>query len=165
MGKRRNNPLQLAFNILPIDEKATRRAVEDFLEEVRIYRQIGFVRRQAAKTPSYEPRYHGTTNVTSKPTEKVAIWNVDREAELQRKSELLDSAMDQLSTVQREVIQRSYLNNESDFDYLSCGEMGISDRTFRRIKSHLLLLIALALKIEVYEEKDEDIIVNSSKSG
>ena len=48
MGKSRKNSLHLAFNILLINEKATRRGVEDFLEEVRIYRQICFVRRQAA---------------------------------------------------------------------------------------------------------------------
>ncbi|MFB4326423.1 ArpU family phage packaging/lysis transcriptional regulator [Priestia sp. BR_2] len=148
MGKRRNNPLQLALNILPIDEKATRRAVEDFLEEVRIYRQIGFVRRQAAKTPSYEPRYHGTTNVLSKPTEKVALWNVDREAELHRKSELLDLAMSRLSSVQREVIERSYLNIEDEFDYMNSIEMGISDRTYRRLKFSGIRLLAAALKLE-----------------
>lgn len=134
MGKRRKNPLQLVFNILPIDEKATRRVVEDYLEEVRIYRQIGFVRRQAALTPSYEPRYHGTTNVISNPTEKAAVWNVNREAELQRRSNLLDLAMGRLSSMQREVIQRSYLENEGEFDYISCGEMGISDRLYRNIK-------------------------------
>lgn len=149
MGKRRKNPLQLAFNILPIDEKATRRAVEDYLEEVRIYRQIGFVRRQAAMTPSYEPRYHGPTNETSKPTEKVAIWNVDRESELLRMSVLLDVALSRLPSVQREVIQRSYLDDEGRFDAIICNEMNppVSDRTFRRIKSDAIGALAAFLNL------------------
>lgn len=41
---------QLTFNILPIDEKATCRAVEEYLETVRQHRQIGLVRREIAVT-------------------------------------------------------------------------------------------------------------------
>lgn len=150
MGKRRKNPLQLAFNILPIDEKATRQAVEEYLEVVRQYRQIGLVRRQAITITSYEPRYHGSTNVISKPTENIAIWNTDREAELQRKSELLDLAMSRLSSLQREVIQRSYLDDEGEFDYISCGELGISDRLYRNIKAGAIYTLACALGLEKY---------------
>ena len=150
MGKRRKNPLQLAFNIMPIDEKATRQAVEEFLEEVRQYRQIGFVRRQAATITSYEPKYHGSTNVISKPTENIAVWNVDKETKLKRKSELLELAMSRLTSVQREVIERSYLDDAGEFDYISCGEMGISDSTFRREKIGGLSILAAALQLEVY---------------
>ncbi|MGG4212156.1 hypothetical protein [Paenibacillus sp. FSL L8-0638] len=50
MGKKRKNNLQLTFNILLVDEKATRLAVEEYLETVRQYRQIGSVRREAATT-------------------------------------------------------------------------------------------------------------------
>lgn len=153
MGKRRKNPLQLAFNILPIDEVATRAAVEERLEEVRQYRQIGHVRREAALTPSYAPRYHGATNEISKPTENIAIWNVDKEAELKEKDRLLDLAMSRLSSVQREVIQRCYLDDEGEFDYISCGEMGISDSTFRRSKIEALQVLAAALGLEVLKDE------------
>lgn len=154
MGKRRKNPLQLAFSILPINEKATRQAVEEYLEEVRQYRQIGFVRRQAATITSYEPRYHESTNVISKPTENIAVWNVDKEAELKRKSDLLELAMSRLTTVQREVIERSYLDDEGKFDYISCGEMGVSDSTFRREKNEGIAILAVALKLEVLYENE-----------
>lgn len=153
MGKRRKNTLQLSFNILPVDEKATRRAVEEFLEEVRQYRQIGVVRREAAMTPGYTPRYHGATNMISKPTENIAIWNVDREAELQAKDKLLEQAMSRLSNVQREVIQRSYLDDEGEFDYISCGEMGISDSKFRRLKTEAIAILAAALRLESYADE------------
>lgn len=89
----------------------------------------------ALLTPSYAPRYHGATNEISKATENIAIWNVDKEAELKEKDWLLDLEMSRLSSVQREVIERSYLDNEGEFDYISCGEMGLSERTYRRIKT------------------------------
>lgn len=93
MGKSDKLAIQLAFDILPIDEKETRRRVEEYLETVRVYRQIGFVRRQAALTASPEPRYHGSTNAISRTTENIAVWNTDREIELERQSKLLDLAM------------------------------------------------------------------------
>lgn len=154
MGKRRKNTLQLSFNILPIDEKATRLAVEEYLETIRQYRQIGFVRREAAITQSYTYREHQSTNAISKQTEENATYNVDKEAELQAKDRLLDMAMSKLSSIQREVIQRSYLDNEGEFDYISCGEMGISDTTFRRLKVEAISILASALRLEImFDEK------------
>ena len=150
MGKRRKNNLQLTFNILPIDEKATRRAVEEYLETVRQYRQIGFIRREAAVTQAYVYREHQSTNAISKQTEKVAIYNVDKEAELREKDRLLSIAMERLSSLQREIIQRSYLNNEGEFDYISCGEIGVSESTFKRMKSDSLKILAWALYLEIY---------------
>lgn len=149
MGKRRKNNLQLTFNILPVDEKATRRVVEEYLETVRQYRQIGFVRREAAVTQAYVYREHQSTNAISKQTENIAVYNVDKEAELKEKDHLLSLAMERLSSVQREVIQRSYLDNEGEFDYISCGEMGISESTFRRIKKEAVGILAGAMKLEV----------------
>ncbi|OMF31980.1 ArpU family phage packaging/lysis transcriptional regulator [Paenibacillus peoriae] len=151
MGKRRKNNLQLTFNILPVDEKATRLAVEEYLETVRQYRQIGFVRREAAITQAYSYREHQSTNAISKQTENIAVYNVDKEAELAAKDRLLDMAMSKLSSIQREVIQRSYLDDEGEFDFIVCGDLGLSDRTFRRIKSEALNILAAALRVEVYE--------------
>ncbi|WCM63350.1 MULTISPECIES: hypothetical protein [Paenibacillus] len=85
MGKRRKNNLQLTFNILPIDEKATRLAVEEYVETVRQYRQISFVRREATTTQAYSYREHQSTNAISKQTEEIATYNVDKEAELEAK--------------------------------------------------------------------------------
>ncbi|MMZ50547.1 hypothetical protein D1872_122650 [compost metagenome] len=66
---------------------------------------------------------------------KQRTLNVDKEAELQAKDRLLELAMNKLSSIQREVIKRSYLDNDGEFDYISCGEMGISESSFRRIKA------------------------------
>ncbi|WP_283658002.1 ArpU family phage packaging/lysis transcriptional regulator [Paenibacillus sp. RC343] len=143
----------MTFNILPIDEKATRLAVEEYLEIVRQYRQINFVRREAAITQAYSYREHQSTNAISKQTEDIAIYNVDRDAKLQAKDRLLELAMSKLSSIQREVIQRSYLDNEAEFDYISCGEMGMSESTFRRIKIEALSILAAALRLEVIKEQ------------
>ncbi|APQ57690.1 transcriptional regulator [Paenibacillus polymyxa] len=160
MGKRRKNNLQLTFNILPVDEKATRLAVEEYLETVRQYRQIGFVRREAATTQAYSYREHQSTNAISKQTEDIATYNVDKEAELQAKDRLLELAMSKLSSIQREVIQRSYLDDEGEFDYISCGEMGISESSFRRIKSDAIGILAASLRLVVIREENDGVAVS-----
>ncbi len=160
MGKRRKNNLQLTFNILPVDEKATRLAVEEYLETIRQYRQIGFVRREAAIMQSYTYREHQSTNAISKQTEDIATYNVDKEAELQSKDRLLELAMSKLSSMQREVIQRSYLDDEGEFDYISCGEMGISESSFRRIKADAISILAVALRLAVIREENDGVAVS-----
>lgn len=149
MGKSDKTAIQLAFDILPIDETETRRRVEEYLETVRVYRQIGFVRRQAAMTASPEPRYHGTTNAISRQTENIAIWNTDRAAELEQQSKLLDLAMGRLKKSEREIIQRRYLDYEDEYDSILCGELGMSERKYRRVKSRGIYVLACALGLEV----------------
>lgn len=161
MGRKRTSLLLTAFETMPIDYPATRAAVEKRLEEVRQYRQFGFIRREAAITVNYEPRYHGATHAVGKPAERTAISNVDREAELVRKSELLDKALAGLTKMQREVIERSYLDPEGEFDFISCGEMGISDRTYRRIKADAIRILALAMNLEVYEEQEAGMVATA----
>ncbi|MET3828625.1 ArpU family phage transcriptional regulator [Paenibacillus sp. DS2363] len=75
---------------------------------------------------------------------------------MKEKDRLLSLAMERLSSVQREVIQRSYLDNEGEFDYISCGEMGISESTFRRIKLEAVSVLASALGLEVIHEQAKE---------
>lgn len=53
----------LVFDILLNYEIETRWRLDEQLETIRVYRQIGSVRRQAALTASPDPRYYGSTNV------------------------------------------------------------------------------------------------------
>lgn len=155
MSRRRIYHMTMVFHGLPIDIPATRVAVEERLEEIRQFRQFGLIRREAALTYSYEPRYHGTTHMVGRPVEQTAVGNADREMELRKKSELLDKAMESLNKMQREVIERSYFDPEGEYDFISCGEMGVSDRTYRRIKAEAIKLLAVAMKLEVYLKDGE----------
>lgn len=152
MGKSERLAIQLAFDILPIDEIETRHQVEVFLETIRVYRQIGFVRRQATLTASSDPRYHGSTNIIIRQTENIAIWNTDRAEELERKSKLLEVALERLKRVEREIIERRYMTNEDEYDSILCGELGMSERKYRRVKSRAIYILACSLGLEIYKE-------------
>jgi len=144
---------QLSF--LPnIDRKETQRRVEEALETVRIYKQIGFVRREISNTPNYEPRFHGRTNKTSAPVEECAVWNVANEERLRVLTERVERAVSKLNRREREIIIRRYLEDETTTDYLTWPELGMSERQYYRVKGEAFYKLAFMLGLEVLN-KDE----------
>lgn len=139
--------MQMSF--LPkIDRKATQKRVEEALETARIYKQIGFVRREMKNTPSYELRFHGATNKTTDAAADCAVWNVDKEEEIRQLTERVERAVSRLSKKEEQIIRLRYLEDES-FDYIVAGEVGLSERTYTRVKARAFYKLAFMLKLEV----------------
>ncbi|CEH31925.1 ArpU family transcriptional regulator [Aneurinibacillus migulanus] len=143
--------MQMSF--LPkIDRRATQKRVEEALETARIYKQIGFVRREMKNTPAYEARYHGATNKTNDVAADCAAWNVDKEEEIRTLTERVERAVSRLGKKEREIIQLRYLEDES-FDYIVAGEIRLSERTYTRMKARAFYKLAFMLKLEVLSEE------------
>ncbi|PFW87232.1 ArpU family transcriptional regulator [Bacillus pseudomycoides] len=152
---------QLSF--LPkIDRSATQEKLEGVLESVRIYRQFGMIRKEMKVTPSYEVRYHGPTHDVGKPLEDVAIANVqqsEREEWLEKMSFRIDQALNRFGNGlagrnQRDIIIKRYLEDEDICDYMVYNELGMSERTYRRVKARAFYKLAFALRLEVYEKEE-----------
>ncbi|QWH11937.1 ArpU family transcriptional regulator [Bacillus mycoides] len=152
---------QLSF--LPkIDRAATQEKLEGVLESVRIYRQFGMIRKEMKVTPSYEIREHGPTHTVGMPLEDVAIANlqqIEREEWLEKISFRVDQALSRFgnSTAgknQRDIIVKRYLEDEDVCDYMIYNEIGMSERTYRRVKSRAFYKLAFALRLEVYETEE-----------
>ncbi|OHX28485.1 ArpU family transcriptional regulator [Bacillus mycoides] len=142
--------MQLTF-FPKIDRKATQVRLEEILENVRIYRQLGMIRNEMKVTASSEVRYHGPTNIIGKPTEDVALTNIamsEREVKLQHLSFQIDKALSRFSKNQRDIIVKRYLEDEEVFDYMVYNEIGMSKRTYRRNKSNAFYKLAFALRLE-----------------
>jgi phage transcriptional regulator, ArpU family len=141
------------LTLLPgIDREATRKRVEEHLETVRVYKQIGFVRKEIRNTPSYAPRVHGNTNAINKPAEDNAIWNADKERELEELSQRVERAVSRLSKRQQEIIRARYLIDDDVLDFNVCSDLHMSDRSYRRSKGKAIYRLAFMLRLEVYEE-------------
>ncbi|PEW91679.1 ArpU family transcriptional regulator [Bacillus cereus] len=152
---------QLSF--LPkIDRAATQEKLEGILESVRIYRQFGMIRKEMKVTPSYEIREHGTTHAVEKPLEDVAIANLQqskREEWLELISFRIDQFLSRLGNgnagrIQRDIINKRYLEEEDVCDYMIYNEIGMAERTYRRWKSRAFYNLAFALRLEVYETEE-----------
>ncbi|EJP84660.1 ArpU family phage packaging/lysis transcriptional regulator [Bacillus cereus] len=154
---------QLSF--LPkIDRAATQEKLEGVLESVRLYRQFGMMREEMKVTPSYEMRYHGPTNDVGKPLEDVAMANIqqsEREQWVKNMSFRIDQFFSRLGDGragagkdQRNIIMKRYLEDEDVCDYMVYNEIGMSERTYRRVKARAFYNLAFALRLEVYETEE-----------
>ena len=148
MNAQAKDIFQLA--LMEINREETRHNVERELERARIYKQVGFVRRETQQTPSYEPRYHGATNTTSNQIENVAIYNVDTEARLKYAYERVNAALRGLSRMERDIITMRYLDDDDAVDYNVSSELNLSERSYYRRKSRALYKMAFAMSLEVY---------------
>ncbi|GIP20435.1 MULTISPECIES: ArpU family phage packaging/lysis transcriptional regulator [Paenibacillus] len=147
--KNNGHALQLTYELPAVNKEATRKRVEEELETVRIYKRIGIIRREVGTVGRYEPRVHGSTNLVSKTTENTAVWNVDREQVMEKKVVMLDKALMCLNEMERELIRLRYLDTDDTYDYLVCGDLGVSERKYRRVKAQAMYKLALALRLEV----------------
>jgi ArpU family phage transcriptional regulator len=148
---------QLTFTLPKIDREATRKRVEEALETARVYKQIGFVRREIKTTMSYDPRFHGATNKINRPAEDTAVWNVDMEKRIQEITERVERAVSRLGYREREIIRKRYLEDEDTPDYLVYTDLGMSERQYYRVKARAFYKLAFMLRLEVYEKEGEQL--------
>jgi ArpU family phage transcriptional regulator len=115
--------------------QATRQNVEDVLEVARIYKHLGFIRRESRVTryqQENEPRFHGKYYQGSSCVEAVAVHNADGESRMKQVSEDVDRAINCLPEKQQEIILRRYLNSlEEGLDYQVCSVVHLSEHTYR----------------------------------
>ncbi|PEC56523.1 ArpU family transcriptional regulator [Bacillus cereus] len=149
---------QLSF--LPkIYRIATQEKLEGVLESVRIYRQFGMIRKEMKVTPSYEMREHGPTHTVGMPLEDVAIANL-QQSEHEEWLELMLFRINQFLSrlgngcagkMQREIINKRYLEEEAVCDYMVYNEIGMAERKYRCWKFRAFNNLAFALRLEVFE--------------
>lgn len=142
---------QLSFKLPEIDREETRKRVEEALEACKLYMQIGYYPGHEPKvTASYSVAPPSRTNAFHSSTEETASRNVDEEMYRRQIVERVWGAVNRLSHLEREIIVRRYLAEESMFDYELWNELKISERKYYRIKARAFYKLALALRLEVY---------------
>lgn len=146
---------QIAFP-WEIDREATRQAVEERLESARIYKQLGFVRRETKITASYEVKEGGSSNVISKSSENAAVFNVDTENRMKEQQEQVDRAVSRLGRTERRIIEARYMEDDEVFDYNVYNDMHIGETKYYRMKSNAMYKLAFALCLEVYVDSKSD---------
>lgn len=140
-----------------INRDATRQAVEERLESARIYKQLGFVRRETKITASYEVKEGGSSNEVSKAIENAAVHNVDTENRMKEQQEQVDRAVARLGRTERRIIEMRYMEDDEVFDYNVYNEMGIGETKYYRMKSSAMYKLAFALRLEVYAQPEDEV--------
>lgn len=144
--------VQISMSIYKVDEEATKEAVEKYLLQAREYKVTEFIPLEQKVTPSYEPRFHGQTNVVSSPVENIAIKNIMEQEQRRKHVERAEKAVSRLGSIQQKLIRMRFLDDDYVSDTDVAIELGYSDRHYRRIKSLAIYRLASTLGLIVLKE-------------
>ncbi|MNO29192.1 hypothetical protein D3C76_191000 [compost metagenome] len=136
---------QLEMDIYKIDEEATTKAVEEYLNDAREYKITEYIPLEPSMTAGYSdmPRGSGTSDQTG----DIAIYNTDEQERRKRHVERAERAVNRLPQRQQKIIRAKYLDADAEerWDYEVADEIGYSDRHYRRIKSFAIYRLANSL--------------------
>ena len=147
--------MQISFNLPEIDREKTKQAVEQALEQYRMYSLQISLNKLPSITASYSLMPVSNSLPTSS-TENAAIDNVDYETKRLKYINWIANAVNRMSKLERKIIYKRYLEDTELFDYQIYTELNMSERNYYRLKSRLFYKLAFALKIEVYKEVKAD---------
>jgi len=90
------------------------------------------------------------TNAFHSSTEDTAIRRIEMEQKRNVFLAKVQKAVNRLPVNERQIIIMRYMSQDHRFDYEVYNEIGLSPRTYFRIKSRAFYNLAFALKEEVY---------------
>ncbi|OAB48479.1 ArpU family phage packaging/lysis transcriptional regulator [Paenibacillus antarcticus] len=149
-----NEVFQIAFPGMTIDEDATFTKLEKELKTAFLYKRLGFIRREAVTTPSYDLKEGGTNSArtVSKQTENIAIHNIDGEDRSKNTYDRVTLAVSWLKHPQQRIITERYMTDPEVSDLNVWLNLNLSERTYYRLKKEAMSELAFALRLEVIIE-------------
>lgn len=148
--------IQLSMGIYPVDEDATREAVEKYLKQAREYQVTEYIPLTTTTTPGYSGMPH--SGAISDQTAKIAISNVDEQERRKRHVERAERAVSRLGSRHQKLIRKRYLDDDDVLDYNVAEELHLSERQYRRLKSVAIHRLAGILGLVVLRDGEEKIV-------
>lgn len=146
--------MQLSFELPELDRKKTKEAVEEALRTYRIYKYLSLDEHEAAITPGYVERFHGSTNTTSDHTAQIAIKNVSEQEYSSNYCRRIEKSVKRLPRLERLLIEERYMGDDSEYitDYAVYNHRfnpPISEGTYSKIRWRAFYKLALNMNIAV----------------
>ncbi|NJI51657.1 ArpU family phage packaging/lysis transcriptional regulator [Bacillus subtilis] len=143
---------QLTLNIPQIDEEATKSKAEKLLYQYRLYLLQEPDDFLPKVTPTYSIVPPSVTNELHSSTEETALKRIEWEIQRDKFLKKIQRAVNRLSQRERQIIVMLYMQLEEMYDYEVYAEMGMSQRSYYRVKAKALYRLAFALREEVYKK-------------
>ncbi|OAB31770.1 hypothetical protein PMSD_18470 [Paenibacillus macquariensis subsp. defensor] len=149
-----NEVFQIAFPGMTIDEDATFTKLEKELKTAFLYKRLGFIRREAVTTPSYEVNESGTNSVraVSNQTQSIAIHNIDGEERSRRTYDRVTLAISRLNPLKQRIIIAKFMTDPKPQDVTIWMDTILSEREYYRVLKEAKSDLAYALRLEVIVE-------------
>ncbi|MEC1406606.1 ArpU family phage packaging/lysis transcriptional regulator [Bacillus halotolerans] len=143
---------QLTLNIPQIDEEATKLKAGKLLDQYRLYLLQVPDDFLPKVTPTYSIVPPSITNEFHSSTEDAALKRLDWEIQRDKFLKRIQKAVNRLSQRERQIIFMLYMKPEEMYDYEVYAEIGMSQRSYYRVKAKALYRLAFALREEVYKK-------------
>ncbi|WP_185184347.1 ArpU family phage packaging/lysis transcriptional regulator [Bacillus subtilis] len=143
---------QLTLNIPQIDEEATKSKAEKLLYQYRLYLLQVPDDFLPKVTPTYSIVPPSVTNELHSSTEETALKRIEWEIQRDKFLKKIQRAVNRLSQRERQIIVMLYMQLEEMYDYEVYAEMGMSQRSYYRVKAKALYRLTFALREEVYKK-------------
>ncbi|WP_232460813.1 ArpU family phage packaging/lysis transcriptional regulator [Bacillus halotolerans] len=135
-----------------MDEEATKLKAEKLLDQYRIYLLQVPDDFLPKVTPTYSIVPPSITNEFHSSTEDAALKRLDWEIQRDKFLKRIQKAVNRLSQRERQIIFMLYMKPEEMYDYEVYAEIGMSQRSYYRVKAKALYRLAFALREEVYKK-------------
>ena len=142
--------MQMQMTLPKVDKQKTKEAVEEVMEVYRMYTYQVSLDRLPTITADYSMMPRSFTGTTNSSTEDAAIANIEYDQERLKYMDWVHQALNRLPARERYIIIKLYVE-EGLYDYEIYSEMHMSERQFYRMKNKVIIRMAMALKVEVYQ--------------
>ena len=137
-----------------IDGKATQQAIEKVLRQYRTYQLTTPEDLLPTITPKYTLEMPSFGETVNSKVENAAIKNVEHYKQAEKFFESFNRGLYKLTRKERQIIIKAFLEEVPIFNYQIASELNVSERTFYRMKAQALYKLALAIRVEVYQEEE-----------
>lgn len=135
-----------------IDKKATRKRVESILDNYRLYLLQVPDDMLPKITAGFSIVPPSATNAFHSSTESTALKRIEWEQKRNAFLEKVQRAVNRLPYNERQIIIKRYMQQEPVFDYQVYNEIGMSERSYTRLKGKTFLDLAYALNEVVFKK-------------
>ncbi|MDO3408539.1 ArpU family phage packaging/lysis transcriptional regulator [Saccharibacillus sp. CPCC 101409] len=156
-----------ALNLPKLDRRKTQAAIEAAMEKYRIYKTITFEEKESRLTASYSDVPSGYTGVTSDPTARTAVYNVDMPAARAAYCERIERIVERLNERERLLVRERYMKQDDVFDYKVYNQVfdpPVSKDTYVKVRSGAFYKMALSLSAMGMLPLD-DLLAKSKEGG
>jgi ArpU family phage transcriptional regulator len=145
---------QMNFYIPEVNPKATRKAVEEALEEYRDLLVTLPMNCSPKITASYSLIPPSNSNDFHSKTEDAAIERAEFEMHRNKFLNKIHAAVETLKPDEKYIIVKRYMQQETGYDPDIWMDLGIGKTMYYSLKGKAMLRLAFALKIEVYKKRE-----------
>jgi ArpU family phage transcriptional regulator len=147
----------MKFQMPRVNEKATKKAVEELMESYRYYLHTLPRGHMPKITQTFSDMPPSLTNQFHSSTENAAIDRLTFEQERNAFMSMIHEAVNKLSPKDMFIITNAYMQEEIGYDVDIYSELGVGRSTYYNLKGKAVLRLAFALQVEVYETRTKEV--------